>query len=586
MKSFFKTVLACMLGVLLLWFVVFLFVIVISASFSGKKPVVKDESVLVLDLNGVEMEERVSIDNPLHFLKGNEPLKIIGLNDWNVVLKAAAEDRHIKGVSLIPGNFSASPATLNAMRNALQQFKDAGKFIYAYDNNYSQNAYFLASVADSIFLNPLGVVNIYGLAAQVIYYKDLLDKYDIEMQVIRHGSYKSAAEPYMASRMSSENREQISVYLTSIWGHMCETIAKSRKKSVKQINSVADHLVLANNASVALSTHFVEQLVYQDEYEELLRMRIQNDSISDLKINKINYSDYKKNISSPKSTPYKVAIVYANGIIAEGKGSSEKIGDNFVDELRKLREKKDIKAVVLRVNSGGGNALLSDRIWREVKLMKEVKPIVVSMGDYAASGGYYISCAADYIVAEPTTITGSIGVFGIIPNFSRILSNKLGINVETVKTNPYSDMSSTVRPMTVYERNVMQHSTDIIYDTFVKRVADGRNLTLEYVDQIAQGRVWTGKDALGIGLVDTLGGLEVAVAYAVKKAGLAHYSVVERPVMENFISSFTTSMRQTRQQRMLEQWRGTAIYPFIKLSRTLEEARGVQALLPYQLEFE
>ena len=586
MKSFFKTVLACMLGVLLLWFVVFLFVIVISASFSGKKPVVKDESVLVLDLNGVEMEERVSIDNPLHFLKGNEPLKIIGLNDWNVVLKAAAEDRHIKGVSLIPGNFSASPATLNAMRNALQQFKDAGKFIYAYDNNYSQNAYFLASVADSIFLNPLGVVNIYGLAAQVIYYKDLLDKYDIEMQVIRHGSYKSAAEPYMASRMSSENREQISVYLTSIWGHMCETIAKSRKKSVKQINSVADHLVLANNASVALSTHFVEQLVYQDEYEELLRMRIQNDSISDLKINKINYSDYKKNISSHKSTPYKVAIVYANGIIAEGKGSSEKIGDNFVDELRKLREKKDIKAVVLRVNSGGGNALLSDRIWREVKLMKEVKPIVVSMGDYAASGGYYISCAADYIVAEPTTITGSIGVFGIIPNFSRILSNKLGINVETVKTNPYSDMSSTVRPMTVYERNVMQHSTDIIYDTFVKRVADGRNLTLEYVDQIAQGRVWTGKDALGIGLVDTLGGLEVAVAYAVKKAGLAHYSVVERPVMENFISSFTTSMRQTRQQRMLEQWRGTAIYPFIKLSRTLEEARGVQALLPYQLEFE
>lgn len=575
-----------MVGMVLLWIVMLLmFLIVGVASFSGSKPSVKSNSVLEVDLNNVTVVERFASDDPMSYFQFDDA-KTIGLNEWESVLKKAAEDERICGISLVPGNIIASHATLNAMRNALLKFRSKGKFVFAYDNNYSQSAYFLASAADSLFLNPQGVVDIHGMAVQILFFKDLLDKYAVDVQVFRHGSFKSAVEPYMASHMSAENREQMLDYVSSIWSHWSKSISKSRKIPEKYINSAADNLMLLASGQVAQTTHFVNQLFYEDEYNSALQERVCEDTIRNLKINKIDYFDYKKTVTASKSTPYKVAVLYANGNIVEEKGSSEKIGENIVKELRKLRERKDVKAVVMRVNSGGGSALMSDRIWRELVLLKEMKPVVVSMGDYAASGGYYISCAADYIVADPTTITGSIGVFGIIPNLGKTLSNKLGINVETVKTHPYSDISTVTRPMTVYEYNVMQNSVDRVYDTFVKRVADGRNLKVSYVDKIAQGRVWSGKDALGIGLVDTLGGLDVAVAYAAKKAGLANYSIVEYPKIDKFMDTFASSLMQSRQQKLENQWKGTALYPYFRLASSLKELEGVQAILPYQLQFE
>ena len=353
------------------------------------------------------------------------------------------------------------------------------------------------------------------------------------------------------------------------------------------MDEVANHLILSGNGQVALSTHFVDGLLYEDVYEELLEARANRyDTIGGAPLHTVDYFDYKKSLKQPKSAPYKVAVVYANGNIVEDKGSSDEIGENLVDCLHRLRENKSVKAVVLRINSGGGSALMSDRIWRETVLLKEVKPVVVSMGDMAASGGYYIACAADFIVAEPTTITGSIGVFGIQPNVGRTLSDKLGLHVETVKTNPYADMGSMVRPMSVYERNVMQQSVDRVYDTFVKRVADGRHIGWKYVANIAQGRVWSGKEALGIGLVDTLGGMETAVAYAVKKAELANYSIIERPLVDSFFSSLSASFAQTRQERLLRSAKGSLFHPYFKLAKMLERMQGVQAMLPFQLEME
>ena len=468
------------------------------------------------------------------------------------------------------------------MRNALLRFRESGKFVYAYGIGLNQGEYYLATAADSIFLHPQGSLLFKGMAAQVLYFKDFLDKVGVEMQVVRHGSFKSAVEPFVANRMSVDNRLQISEYLQSIWGSLCGDISRARGIDVKVLNAVADNLMLYDNPQAALSTRFVDGLAYEDAYRTLLKQRTER--LDTNKVHEISFADYRKKAATEKSAPYKVAVVYAVGNIVDGKASSDEIGEEFLETLRKVRRNKSVKAVVLRVNSGGGSAMMSERIWREICLLKKDRPVVVSMGDVAASGGYYIACAADCIVAEPTTLTGSIGVFGMIPNMEKTLSQKLGVHAETVGTNQSSDWISGLRPMTDFECEVLQQSVDRVYDTFVCRVADGRHLGVKYVDKIAQGRVWTGKAAVSRGLVDTLGGLDVAVRIAAAQAQLAKYSVMERPVMESFferlMSSFDTGVRM---KAGLSQAVPGIVEPYYAMEKAIRESRSVQARLPYIL---
>lgn len=584
MKGFFKIMLATMVGMLLMGLVMFIFLIIIGVSAGSKSAVVKPQSVLVLDLSNAEVSERVASDNPAYFLKEEQGVQYIGLNDWQRVLESAAKDANIKGISLELGQLFASPATVEAMRDALLEFRKSGKFVYAYAVSMSQSDYYLATAADSVFLHPQGGMMFKGLSAQVMYYKDLFDKLDVDIQVVRHGQFKSAVEPYISNKMSEANRLQMTEYIQSIWNTYCTQIAASRKLEMKTLNGVADNLMLYDNPQAALSTRFVDGLMYEDVYRSALKLRV-NPRDTD-KVSEVDYSDYFSAMPDKKTAPNKVAVVYAVGTITDGEGASDEIGENIIEALQKIRRNKAVKAVVLRVNSPGGSALMSDRIWNEVNKLKKDIPVVVSMGDYAASGGYYISCAADCIVAEPTTVTGSIGVFGMIPNLGKTLSHKLGVHVETVNTNASSDFMTGFRGMNATEYDVLQQSVDRIYDTFVHRVAVGRHLNAKYVDGIAQGRVWTGQDALTKGLVDTLGGLDLAIRIAADQAKLAKYSVIERPVMETFFERLMTSVSSVGMRLHIGKVRESrtpqsVVTPYVELEKSLRENQGVQARLPY-----
>ena len=580
MKGFFKIMLATMAGMLLLGLLLFVLLLVAGfASMSGA-PAVKPNSVLVLDVRNTEVQERVAADNPYQLFAADQGIRYIGLNDWDAVLEKAAEDQNIRGVSVELGMLHASPASIEAMRDALLRFKESGKFVYAYGISMSQGDYYLATAADSIYLHPMGSLMFQGLSAQVLYYKELLDKLHVEVQVVRHGTYKSAVEPFLTHKMSEANREQLTEYLQSVWGVFCRDIAAARRIDEKAVRVVADNLMLYDNPQAALSTRFVDGIAYEDAYRSLLKTRV---SVRDTaKVGEVAYADYLQHLSTPASAPYKVAVVYAVGNVTDGEGGSEEIGSDMLETLRKLRKEKSVKAVVLRINSPGGSGLMSEQIWREVTLLKRDRPVIVSMGDYAASGGYYIACAADCIVAEPMTVTGSIGVFGMIPNIGKTLSDKLGVRVETVSTNQSSDWMSGMRSMTAGEYEIMQQSVDRFYDTCVRRVADGRKLGVRYVDQIAQGRVWTGRDALGKGLVDTLGGLDLAIRMAADQAKLSKYAVWERPVMESFFTRIFSSLSGARAGRA-EQAVPALFAPYVEAERALRGRSGVQAMLPYQV---
>lgn len=580
MNGFFKMMLATVAGVLLSGVLLLVVMLVIGLSSMSDGPQVKPCSVLVLDVREVDMEERASADNPYAWLRNGKMPRSIGLNDWCNVLKAAAEDPNINGVSLELGSLQTSPATLEAMRKALLKFRESGKFVYAYGIGLTQGEYYLATAADSIYLHPQGSLLFKGLTSQVLYFKDMMDKWGVDMQVVRHGTFKSAVEPFISNRMSVDNRLQISEYLQSIWGTMCRDISRSRGIDRKILNAVADNLMLYDNPQAALSTRFVDGLVYEDTYRTLLKLRTER--LDTNKVHEVTFADYRKKAALEKTAPYKVAVVYAVGNIVDGEASSDGIGEEFLETLRKVRRDKSVKAVVLRVNSGGGSALMSERIWREICLLKKDRPVVVSMGDVAASGGYYIACAADCIVAEATTITGSIGVFGMFANVGKTLSQKLGVCAESVNTNQSSDWISSLRPMTMSEYEVMQQSVDRVYDTFVRRVADGRHLGVQYVDRIAQGRVWTGKDAVSRGLVDTLGGLDVAVSIAASQAKLAKYSIMERPVMESMFERIMSSLsKEVRMKSALSQSVPEILQPYYAMEKGLRESRGIQARLPY-----
>ncbi len=574
MKNFFKAVLATMLGVLLLWTLLFFTILFIGISSlsSTSKVTIKPNSILELNLNST-IVERV-MDNPFDKIFNKSNNQIIGLNYILAAIKDAKTNDNIKGISLSLNNIIAPYATIEELRNALIDFRTSGKFIYTYSETMSQKSYYLATVSDSIFLHPQGTIIFNGLSAEILFFKQLLQKLEIESQIIRHGEFKSAIEPFVLDKMSNANKEQMQTVIRSTWTSICSNIAKNRKINIEKINAIADSLTLFYNTPLAVTENFIDKLSYKDEYESLLK-----EKLNTKKLKKISLSDYTKSLKLKQTSSNQIAIIYAVGDIIDEEGSYQTIGYNIAEEISKARQNKTIKAIVLRVNSGGGSALMSDIIWREVALCKNQKPIIVSMGDYAASGGYYIACAADYIVAQPTTLTGSIGVFGIIPNIEKFLSNKLGITTDNVKTNAHSDAPSLTRTMTPYEKLTIQKSVENVYDVFLHHVSEGRNMTIKKVDAIAQGRVWTGTDALNIGLIDTLGGLDLAVSIAAKKAKIENYTIVERPFIKSFLEEFSTALLESKIS--INKMKSTQLYPYYTYVETLSHLNGIQARIPF-----
>jgi protease-4 len=588
MKDFFKMFLAALLAMivmpLLMGFIFMIFAVSMVSS-GNKTTVVSPGSVLTLDFKGVIVEERTA-DEPFDFFFNPSGLgsrqNIVGLNTVISAIKNAKEDNNIKGIYL---DFSAveSPfASLEEIRNQLLDFKESGKFIYCYSDGLTQKSYYLATAADKIYLHPQAMLDIRGLASEVMFFKKLFDKLDLDMQIIRHGTYKSAVEPFMLDKMSEANKEQIRVYMGSMWNHIVGNISKSRSVSVDEINRICDSLLVYENTSLALSKGLIDSLIYKDQFLGAVRSVLELDSAK--AINFVSLKDYKNTIAVPKTRKEKIAVIYAQGDIIDEKGGNKSIGSSTAEEISKAGKDKNIKAIVFRINSGGGSALASESIWREVELARKEKPVVVSMGDYAASGGYYIACAANYIVAQPTTITGSIGVLGMVPNMSKMLENKLGITIDRVKTNTHADFISTTRGMTDYERAVMQQFTENWYDVFTQRVANGRNLSQSYVDSIGQGRVWSGVDALRLNLVDTLGGIDVAIQKAAQLAEISEYTLIERPIMKDFLQEFMETFANTKMESKLAKSGLGQTYQYFRFVESALEMNGVQARLPYYID--
>ena len=500
-------------------------------------PKVNDNSVLVLDLNGV-MQER-SEDDFYGFLTGGE-MSSLGLDDLTEAVEKAKADVNVKGIYIEAGMFAPDgPASVQALRDKLVDFKKSGKWIVAYGDQYTQSAYWLCSVADKVIVNPEGMVDWHGLCTETMYFKDLMAKFGVKMQIAKVGKFKSAVEPFFADKMSDANREQISVYLNGIWGNVVKDVAQSRKLDAKTLNAYADSLVTFASADELLKMKLVDQVAYYDEVRADIKKRLdldEDDNISQVSVKQMCAQPNKNKADD------RIAAYYAYGdIVSDTQGGMSEgasiCSANMVPDLEALMNDDDVKAVVLRVNSPGGSAYASEQIWRAVTRLKAKKPVVVSMGTYAASGGYYISCAANYIYAEPTTLTGSIGIFGMFPDVSGLLTDKLGLKFDQVKTNKYSNFGTSSRPFTEEEMTYLTNMVDRGYKTFTKRVSDGRKIPVERVYEIAEGRVWLGQDALKIKLVDGIGGIDQAVAKAAELAKVKEYRTRAYPAKADMIES-------------------------------------------------
>ncbi|CAI8260752.1 MAG: Protease 4 [Cryomorphaceae bacterium] len=533
MKSFLKNVLSTIVGMVLAVFViVLLFIGIVSFSISSlnneKEVKVKENSILKINLAELSVVERTS-ENPFEGLNFSGDLpKTIALKQVLDNIEKAKTDQNIKAIYINTPYVSAGLSQIEEIRNKLLEFKQTGKPIIAYSEVYNQAAYYLSSVANTVFLNPEGIVELKGLSAGIMFYKGLFEKLDIDVQIIRHGKYKGAVEPYILDKMSIANREQMQLLLNSFSDNIMDSIANQRGLTLKEVQQHANTLIL-ENAKSCVDYKYVDALLYQDQLEDTLKSLVGAEKLSIVTLSKYSHvKEEKKEISRNK-----IAVVYATGGIKSGKGDEKSIGSISTSAaIKKAREDKNVKAIVLRINSPGGSALASDVIWRETILAKAEKPLVVSMGDYAASGGYYIACAADSIVANPTTLTGSIGVFGMIPNLSKFYKNKLGITIDTVNTGKYADMGVN-RPLSTFEKNKLQKSVSDMYIGFITKVGEGRAMNTRAVDEIGQGRVWTGYDAKEIGLIDTYGGLEKAIDIAAYLAKLEDYRIISLPKKKN-----------------------------------------------------
>ena len=586
MKSFFKYVLATMLGIILASILMFFISIgVISAIVSSQdKPVeIKEKTVLHMELNKVITDR--SNKNPFSDFNFNtfQPIVQMGLDDIIKNLEKAKNDPNIEGIYLDLTVIPTGIATIEEIRNALLDFKESGKFIISYSDNYTQPSYYIATVADKVYMNPEGLLMHVGLRSEIMFFKEALEKLGIEPQIIRHGKFKSAVEPFMYKQMSEENRKQVMTYLGSIWDHMLSGISKERNISIKKLNDLADNLSL-KNAPLAVENGLIDELKYKDEIlAELAELTDKEDSKD---IEHINLAKYTKvpDSNRKKLEKNKIAVVYASGSVIMGEGEEGTIGSDRISRaIRKARKDSTIKAIVFRVNSGGGSALASEVIWREVKLAQEVKPVIASLGDVAASGGYYIVAPAQKIIASPNTITGSIGVFGLLANGKEMLNDKLGIYVDVVKTNKYSDMGSFTRRLTAQERETIKFGIEEIYDTFISHVAEGRGMTKEEVDEIGQGRVWSGANAIEIGLIDGFGGLNDAIAMAAEAAEVESYRTVGYPELKDPFEQIMQELQGNVRVSILKNELGNE-YKYYEAIQNLTKLDGIQARIPYRVE--
>ena len=591
MKDFLKFTVATITGIVMTCVLFFLLGVITlfgAAASADTETTVKPNSVMMLDLQGTLAER--SQEDPFGKLLGEE-FSTYGLDDILASIRKAKENEDIKGIYLQAGFLSCGFASLQEVRNALADFKESGKFIVAYADTYTQGLYYLASVADEVMLNPQGGIEWCGLASAPIFFKDLLDKVGIEMQIFKVGTYKSAVEPFISTEMSDANREQINAYLTSVWGQVTNEVAESRNLSVQALNDIADQMLLLKPAEETVKCGLADTLLYKNNVRAHLKQRMGLDEDDDLNVLGLaDMVNVKKNVPKDKSGNI-IAVYYAYGEIdgatSSVTGKQEGIDSEKVTaDLRRLKDNDDVKAVVLRVNSPGGSAYGSEQIWHAVSELKAEKPVIVSMGDYAASGGYYISCNADTIVAEPTTLTGSIGIYGMVPN-TQGLTDKLGLDFDVVKTNRFSDFGMTVRPMNNDEKALMQAHINRGYDLFLTRCSDGRSIGKANLDSIAQGRVWTGVTAKELGLVDVLGGLDTAVDIAVEKAGVESYSVQSYPRKESmFEALLNTNPGNYIKARMLKSAAGEHRYQLLRLLDNVENADRVQARLPFDLNLQ
>ncbi|WP_297677066.1 signal peptide peptidase SppA [uncultured Bacteroides sp.] len=586
MKDFFKFTLATITGIIVSCVVLFFISILIlfgMLSSSESETQVSKNSVMMLDLRGT-LSER-SQDNPFEILL-NEDETTYGLDDILSSIRKAKENEDIKGIYLQSGSMSLGFASMEEIRKALVDFKASGKFIVAYGDQYTQSLYYLASVADKVLLNPQGVIAWYGLASNPIFYKDLLEKIGVEMQIFKVGTYKSAVEPFIATEMSPANREQVTVFLNGIWEQILTDVSESRGMSKEKLNAAADEMMMFHPAADCVEYGLADTLIYKNDVRNYLKNMVGIDADKHLPILSLkDMINVKKNVPKDKSGNI-VAVYYAYGSIDGGSsrtGSEEGIySEQMIRDLRKLKEDKDVKAVVLRVNSPGGSAFGSEQIWYAVTELKKEKPVIVSMGDYAASGGYYISCNADSIVADPTTLTGSIGIFGMFPN-TKGLTDKIGLSFDVVKTNTYSDFGAMGRPMNDGEKALMQNTVNAGYELFVKRCAEGRGMTTDEIKAIAEGRVWTGAKAKELGLVDELGGLDKALDIAIAKAGIEAYTVISYPAKKGFFEALmNTNPSGFIQSHMLKGKIGE-IYNQFEWLNNLENCDKIQARIPFEL---
>jgi len=592
--SFLKAMLASLVGTFLALLLIFLLFIVIIAAAGNENVEVKANSILHIKLDEPIAEREASGNLNFDPIMGTSENKL-GLNLFIDNLRRAQTDDNIKGIFLEVGNIAGAPSSLLDVRNSLNDFKNSGKWIVAFGEYYSQGAYFVASAADEVYMFPEGAFDWRGLNAEVMFYKKMLDKLEIEMQVIRgkNNKFKSAVEPFIYDQMSPENKEQIATFIGDIWKVMLEKIADSRQVTTQDLNTWADSLSFMDNQQL-LNARLLDGLKYKDEVMDLLenKMGIQDSTAgasTDLHfISLANYStsnDEARDNDNLGVSKGRVAVVYAVGDINSGEGNDDMIGsDRIAAALRKARTDEKVKAIVLRVNSPGGSALASDVIWRETQLIKQSgKPFVVSMGDYAASGGYYIACAADKIFANPNAITGSIGVFGLMPNMQKFLDNKIGITTDRYETNPHADILSLAKPLDAIEMSAMQGMVDDIYNDFINHVAQGRNMNVAEVDSIGQGRVWSGEDAKNLGLVDELGDLEDAIKAAATMAGLSEYATKELPILQDPLQEMIKAITGDKEASILGKVGEELGIPIEKLTE-VRKMRGVQARMPFIME--
>lgn len=591
MKSFFKYFFASLLAMIIAFVVaIFIFVGAIAAMMSFDKQeevAVKPATTLVFELNR-EIVDRAT-ENPFEMLSIPAFAQLgdkspVGLNKILENLKKAKDDENVKGILLRPDLLAAGMATVEEIRNGLIEFKESGKFIYSYADFYTQQAYYLASVSDKIYVNPEGIVQLTGLTAQVMFFKRTLEKLGVEPQIIRHGRFKSAVEPFMLDQISPENRLQTETYMNSLWKHMLEGIGKARSIEVTDLQQYADKVTI-RNTNDALQARLVDGVKYIDEVNSELKAL--TDTTPDKDFETLSFYKYT-HAPAKKSDKLivdqaKIAVIYAQGEIGMDKGNNNEIGvENISKALAEARKDKNVKAIVLRINSPGGSALTSEIILREAKLAQKEKPFVVSMGNVAASGGYYIACAADTIVANPNTITGSIGVFGMLFNAQKLMSDKLGVSVSTIKTAEYADMGSPMRKMTAAEEEIIRQQIVAIYKTFVNHVSSARNMSFDEVDKIGEGRVWAGADAKNIGLVDVFGGLNDAVKIAAEMAKAEDYRIMELPKQSDPFKELFSNLENEAMTR----WFGEKVMAARYVDHIFRALKmnGIQARMEYDLE--